>query len=518
MANTNDGHSEATHGPSQASADTKAPAATRPPLAPPPSQPAVAATPAGSSPPAIHAAPPKSHHLRNWLLAAAAVVGVAVAGILLVPWVQTVLNTVSTDDAYVNGHVTFVAARVPGQVTTPVLVDDNYRVKKGDLLVVLDKEPYQIQVDIKKAALLAAKADLVAAEATAQGLAAKVRAARFKLDHSMEEVNNQIANLAANVATYKSKQATRELATANLKRGEELAASGGMSKEELDQRRQAVKVAEAAVDQALEIIHANRVSLGLPAEPGKGHALTEVPANLDQNFSSVRQALGELMQNAAQLGYFSSSFDLTPNQVKEEFFKQDPKGNLDQIFARLIRDAPAVKQAEAKHLEAERDLKQAELNLRYCDVFAEIDGVVTRRNVNPGNNVQAGQNLMAIRSLKEIWIDANFKETQLAELQIGQRVKIEVDMYGSQREFEGRITGFTMGTGSTLSLLPPENATGNFVKIVQRLPVRIELTNYDPDKGPLFIGLSATPYVYIHEPPTGPNAGKVLQPYFEGAK
>ena len=116
--------------------------------------------------------------------------------------------------------------------------------------------------------------------------------------------------------------------------------------------------------------------------------------------------------------------------------------------------------------------------------------MVTRRNVNPGNNVQAGQSLMAVRSLTEIWIDANFKETQLADLRIGQRVRCEVDMYGSRREFEGRITGFTMGTGQTLALLPPQNATGNFVKIVQRLPVRIELTDYDPDKAPLFVGLS----------------------------
>ena len=111
--------------------------------------------------------------------------------------------------------------------------------------------------------------------------------------------------------------------------------------------------------------------------------------------------------------------------------------------------------------------------------------MVTRRNVNPGNNVQVGQSLMAVRSLTEIWIDGNFKETQLADLRIGQRVRCEVDMYGSRREFEGRITGFTMGTGQTLALLPPQNATGNFVKIVQRLPVRVELTDYDPDKAAL---------------------------------
>ncbi len=168
--------------------------------------------------------------------------------------------------------------------------------------------------------------------------------------------------------------------------------------------------------------------------------------------------------------------------------------------------------AEAKRLQARRDLARAELDLRYCDVVSEIDGVVTRRNVNPGNNVQAGQNLMAIRSRTEIWVDANFKETQLADLRIGHRVRCEVDMYGRKHELEGRITGFTMGTGQTLSLLPPQNATGNSVKVVQRLPVRIEFTDYDPDKVPLFVGLSVIPRVYYKEPAAGPQAGEVLQP------
>ena len=169
-------------------------------------------------------------------------------------------------------------------------------------------------------------------------------------------------------------------------------------------------------------------------------------------------------------------------------------------------------QADAALEQARHDLEQAELNLRYCDVVSEIDGVVVGRNINPGNNVQAGQGLMAVRSITEIWIDANFKETQLAELRIGQRVRCEVDMYGGRREFEGRITGFTMGTGQTLSLLPPQNATGNFVKIVQRLPVRVELTDYDPSNAPLFVGVSVTPYVYYKEPATGPHAGEFLQP------
>jgi membrane fusion protein, multidrug efflux system len=175
-------------------------------------------------------ATPPAHPWRKWLLLAGAVVGLTVGGYVLVPWVETALNTVSTDDAYVNGHVTFVAPRVAGQVIK-VLVDDNYRVKKGDLLVQLDKEPYQVQVDIKKAAVVAAETDLAATQAQVRGLVAQTRANRFKLEHAIENVNNQIANLRAAVATLDSKKATLELAKANLKRGEELAPSGGISKE-----------------------------------------------------------------------------------------------------------------------------------------------------------------------------------------------------------------------------------------------------------------------------------------------
>jgi membrane fusion protein (multidrug efflux system) len=468
-------------------------------------------------PPKPAEAAPRSHPRRKWLLLAAAVVGLAAGGYYLIPWVLTALNTVSTDDAYVNGHVTFVAPRVAGQVTK-VLVDDNYRVKKGDVLVRLDKEPYEVQVAIKKAAVEVAETNLAAAQAQVRGLVAQTRANRFKLEHAVEDVNNQIANLRAAVGTLNSRKATLDLAKSNLKRGEELGPSGGISKEDLDQRRQTVKVNEAAVDQALQGVYAIRAGLGLLAEPPKGQGLTDVPDDLDQTFSSVRQAMGALLESAAQLGYFPASWDATPKEAIAAFYKQDPEPNLrpegavDRIYAQIIPKAPPIKQAEAKRVQARRDLAQAELDLRYCDIVSEIDGVVTRRNVNPGNNVQVGQSLMAVRSVTEIWIDANFKETQLADLRIGQRVRCEVDMYGNRREYEGRITGFTMGTGQTLSLLPPQNATGNFVKIVQRLPVRIELTNYDPDKDPLFVGLSVTPYVYYKEPPAGPNAGAVLQP------
>lgn len=460
--------------------------------------------------PPIHSQASHHHPLRTWLLVGGGVILLVTGGYFFVPWLRTALNTVSTDDAYVNGHVTFVAPRVAGQVTK-VLVDDNYRVKKGALLVQLDKEPYQVQVAIKKSAVKVAETNLAAAEAQVRSQVAQARANRYKLEHAIEQVNNQVANLRAAVATLRSQRATLELAQADLRRGEELAPGGGISKEELDRRRQSVKVNRAAVEQALQQIYAIRAGLGLPTEVASGHELSEVPANLTQTYSAVLQALGELLQSASQFGVMPTSWTASPKETIENFYRQDPEGNLNRILEQLIPKAPAIQQARAKLQEAHDDLAQAELNLRYTDIVSDIDGIVTRRNVNPGNYVQVGQGLMAVRSLTEIWIDANFKETQLADLRIGQRVRCEVDMYGSKKEYEGRITGFTMGTGQTLSLLPPQNATGNFVKIVQRLPVRIELTDYDPTKGPLFVGLSVVPYVYFKEPPAGEHAGEVLQ-------
>jgi membrane fusion protein, multidrug efflux system len=447
--------------------------------------------------------------MRRLVMGGTVILGLVVLALFGIPWIKFILTTVSTDDAYVNGHVTFVAARVPGQVSK-VLVDDNNRVNKGDLLVELDREPYLVEVALKKAAVNTAKADLDAAKANVRGVEARARSQRWKLQHAIEDVENQTALLHAKIAALDKSKASLRLAEAEFERAKQLVAKAITTREEYDRREAKLSVARSEVIQAQDDIHQIRVSLGLPAEPENGGDLGLVPPDLDQNFSSVRQAQSELIQSAAELGIIHS-FNQTPKQMLEEFYKRDPTGDIDKILAELTPGAPAVKQAEAKLQSAERDLDQAELNLRYCDITAEIDGVVTRRNVNPGNNVLAGQGLMAIRSLHEIWIDANFKETQLQDLRIGQQVDVYADMYGSRRVFPGRVAGFTMGTGSTLALLPPQNATGNFVKVVQRLPVRIELQKYDPDEDPLFIGLSVVPYVYINRPATGPDAGKVLQ-------
>jgi membrane fusion protein (multidrug efflux system) len=470
-------------------------------------------TPVVEPPPVVHSAPPAHppHQPSRRLLVIAIVAAIVILGLIFgIPILITALNTVSTDDAYVNGHVTFTAPRVSGQVLS-VYVDDNNRVKKGAIIVQLDPKPYQVQANIKLAAVTSAQADLETAIAYVRANEALARSLRWKLQHAMEEVNDQVALLHTTVASLESARAVSKRAKADFDRALPLVKTGAVSSVELDRLTQVLAVADADVKGSLQKVYQVRVGLGLPAQP-QGGDLNSVPPDIEEAFSSVRQAQAELMQAAFQIGVVYS-LDKSPKEMLADFLKRDPEGNIDKIYAKLLKNAPTVRQAQEKVAVAQRDLDQANLNLSYCTVYAEIDGVVTRRNVNPGNNVVAGQELMAIRSLTDIWVDANFKETELARLRIGQPVDLELDMYGKHKVFKGRVSGFTMGTGSTLALLPAQNATGNFVKVVQRLPVRIDIENYDPQTDPLFVGLSVEPRVYIKEAPRGPDAGKVLQPY-----
>jgi membrane fusion protein (multidrug efflux system) len=423
-----------------------------------------------------------------------------------IPQIHLALTTVATDDAYVNGYVTFVAPRVGGQISR-VLVDDNNRVRKGDLLAQVDKEPFEVAVSQKKAAVDTAKADLQAAIASTRGLEAEARSRRWKLQSAEEDLENRVALLHDRVAALDKSKATLALAQADFDRAKQLLGTPAESRQQYDRYQEAFSTAGAQVTQALAAVRQVRASLGIPPQPARDEDLGQVPPDLDQTFSSVLQAQADLIESAAQLGVVHS-FDQSPKQMLDEFEK---RGDIDRTFAKITADAPAVKQAQAKVEVANQELAEAELNLRYCNIVAEIDGIVTRRNVNPGNYVQIGQNLMAIRSLNDIWVDANFKETELRDLRIGLPVDLYVDMYGGRQVFKGRISGFTMGTGSTLALLPAQNATGNFIKVVQRLPVRIDLEGYDADKTPLFIGTSVVPYVYTNQPPNGPEAGKFLQ-------
>ena len=273
----------------------------------------------------------------------------------------------STEDAYVNGHATFVAPRVSGQVMK-VLVDDNQRVKKGDLLVQLDKEPYQVQVALKRTAVRAAEVNLAAAESKARGLEAQLGAQRWKLQNASEQVDAQVALLRSQVAALRSQEATLDRARADFKRAEALLPKGAISREEYDLHEQQLRVAAASLAQAQEAIAQTRVSLGLAPQPEKGKELTDVPPDLNQTFSAVRMALADCMQTMTQLGLPLGSIDLTPNKALEEFRRLDKEGNFEQIAKDLVPKVPFVLQAKVALEEARHDLELAELNLRYCDV------------------------------------------------------------------------------------------------------------------------------------------------------
>ncbi len=259
-----------------------------------------------------------------WMWAVAGVVIVLVS-IEAVPWVVNALKTVSTDDAYVNGHVTFVAPRVPGQVVR-VLVDDNNRVHKGDLLVELDKQPYQVQVEMAQAALSVAQADLIEAQAKDEGLARLALGERFDLEHAMEGLNNQVADLHANVAALQAARATLVRTQADYDREKQLYDTQIISKQEFDAFQESYSVAEAQRDKAQQEVYRDRAELGLLEKPAHGDELSDVPPALDQTYSAVKVAQNRLAETAAQLGSFHS-FQESPQQMLAEFYKRDPTGN-----------------------------------------------------------------------------------------------------------------------------------------------------------------------------------------------
>ena len=494
---------------------TGVPNGTSAAAADPPPHPDASVTPPASSLPVNQPQPPitapPAHRYRKWLLLAGTVAGLAAGGYFLAPWVETTLNTVSTEDAYVNGHATFVAPRVSGQVMK-VLVDDNQRVKKGDLLVQLDKEPYQVQVALKRTAVRAAEVNLAAAEAKARGLEAQLGAQRWKLQNASEQVDAQVALLRSQVAALRSQEATLDRARADFKRAEGLLPQHAMSRADYDQYEQQLRVAAASLAQAQEAIAQLRVALGLAPQPKKGKELTDVPPDLNQTFSAVRMGVADCMQTMTQLGLPLGSYDMTPSKALEAFRRLNKEGNFEQIAKDLVPKVPFVLQAKVALEEAAHDLELAELNLRYCDIRSEIDGVVVGRNVNAGNTVQAGQALMGVRSLTEILDRRQFQgdatgrpADRPAGAVRGGHVRQPPGVRGSDHRLHH---------GDRSNSLPVAGAERHRQLRQDRPaaagPHRVERLR--PGQAPLFVGLSVTPYVYYKEPPTGLHAGEVLQP------
>ena len=441
------------------------------------------------------------------------VIGLVVAAVLWAgffygaPYVREVLETVETDDAFVAGHITYVSPRIE-DVVTEVLVDQDDRVEPGQLLVRLDRQPFELTVARDEASLEQARASLIQARAQVRSQIAQARGAYYQRKNAQETLRRQIATLSAEFATLQSRQASLQLARNNLRRGQELAPSGGISKEDVDQRDNSLKVAVEQEKEAWAAVQATRATLGLA--PDYKDPL-QIPKELELQQSTIQTAVSNISQYLAQVGIPFNPKDAEQAKAFADFLRPDGEKSAGEGLEAVTEQAPAVRIARAAVVGAEKQLANARLQLSWTEVRSEVAGYVQDRQVHPGNRVQPGQTLLSIRP-SYVWIAANYKETQIHYIRIGMPVDLYVDAYPG-RVFKARVAGFSPGTGLSESLLPPENATGNYVKVTQRLPVRIELVEPNPADTPLFAGLSVVPHVRYKERPTGPRAGQRLHTF-----
>jgi membrane fusion protein, multidrug efflux system len=389
-------------------------------------------------PPAKGLANPK---VRRLLMAGGTILVLALAGLLIYYH-----DRETTDDAQVDGHITPIAAKISGRISE-VLVNDNQQVKTGQVLAKIDPRDYQAAVDQAKAALAVAESDARSAgvdvprtrenvasgtsSADAQLLAAQADLARA---HTTYE-QSQTADLAWAQANVAKSQANAELAKADLARYLPLMEKGEISKQQYD-------AAKANADATASELRADEEKL---AQAQRGIEVAK--AQLDAAQARVAQAKATVLAANADVRQIS------------------------------MKSADAQSKI-AKVEQARASLDAAQLNLSYTDIVAPVDGVATHKTVEVGQIVQIGQGLLVVVPLTDVWVTANFKETQLRNMRPGQKAEVNVDTYG--KTFPGHVDSIAGATGAVLSLLPPENATGNYVKVVQRIPVKIVLDPIPP--------------------------------------
>jgi membrane fusion protein (multidrug efflux system) len=354
----------------------------------------------------------------------------------------------STDDAQVDGHVNAISARVSGHVTK-LNVQDNQYVTAGTVLVEIDPADYQVAYDRAKADFEDAQAAAVAAGVnvpiTSVNTIGQVSSTEADVNSARAGIQVAQQQFAAAKAQLQEVEANNVKAQNDLVRYKQLIDKQEISQQQYDQATATAKASAAGVEGAR--------------------------ASADAAQQQVTQAQGRLIQ--AQANW--SNANTAPRQMQ------------------IIRAKATSALAEAQRKKA--DLDQAALNLQYTKIVAPVNGIVSNRTVEVGQNVAPGQELMKIINLDDVWITANFKETQLRQMKVGQRVTMDVDANG--KSYEGKVDSVAGASGARFSLLPPENATGNYVKVVQRIPVKIVLdpgANHDHQLRP---GMSVTPKVWI---------------------
>ena len=423
-----------------------------------------------------------------------------------VPAVDWSLSTTSTDDAFVSGHTTYVSPRIAG-LLTEVLVESNDRVEPGEVLARLDRQPYLIALQQSESSLTQAKANLELSKAQVKSQLEGARASFFQRKNQQEQLQRQVRSLESQVAALRSSQSSQHLAELDQTRLKNLVTRGSASQSELDQRNNTLDMANQQVTESWTAIQETRAALGLKPDYENP---SQVPDDLLQKQSSIETAVSNISSSLAQIGIDFDASNIKPGEAFESLIHMDTSQGLENAFHHIVDKAPAVKVSQAALVKAQSDLDNAKLQLSWTEIKSEVSGFIQDRSGNPGNRVEEGANILSIRS-DYIWVDANFKETQIESIKIGHSVDLYVDAYPGKL-FKGRVSGFNPGTGLSESLLPPENATGNYIKVTQRLPVRIELVEPNPQDTPLFVGLSVVPYVKFKEEPTGIDAGQRLHP------
>ncbi len=397
----------------------------------------------------------------------------------------------STDDAFIEGDIVQISPKVSAYVTK-VYVDSNQLVHKGDLLVELNSKDYEAKLEQAQAELRAAQAQKNQSQAQVALTKATTTASQTQAVSGVEAARNNVQQTSAAAdakqSQIKQAQSAVKTAEANLRQTQALAPqveanlnlaqkeynrrlklydSGDISKQTLDEAVNALQTARAQLDAAKRQVQAAQ-------------------SKVNEARSNVAVAQSNYQQSLAQI-------ELTKSQVGETIGKlQDANAAPERIDVSQAQ----VGNADAGIAQAEAAVHQAELELSYTKVYAPEDGTVTRKTVQEGQLVQPGSPLMALSQSNEVWVVANFKETQLTDMRIGQTVEVKVDAYPDQ-SFQGRIESFQAGTGSRFSVFPSENATGNYVKVVQRIPVKI-VFNEPPDKVHLLVpGMSVEPRVKV---------------------
>jgi membrane fusion protein, multidrug efflux system len=404
-------------------------------------------------------APRKKSRIGRILVVLLVVVVLAAGGYYLWKYLNTYETT---DDAQIDGHIDAISGRINGNVIA-VLAEDEQFVKAGDILVKIDPRDYEV-------AIAKAEADLRDAEAA--------------LESSRIDIPITNTNTASQLKTATSSRADAAAFVVGAQR------QLGAARDRLESAQDLVRDQEATVKKTSDDVARYKLLVDKNEIPRQLYDTAVAEADAAQaTLDSRRAAVREAEQNIA-----------AAQSVVDQANQRIPQADASIESAMTAPKQVAVSESRAKSAMAQVAQKkalldQAKLNLSYCTIVAPATGIVGKKTVELGENISPGQQLMAVVPLDDIWITANFKETQLSRMNPGQRVRFSVDAY--DKEYSGKIVAVGGASGSRFSLLPPENATGNYVKVVQRIPVRINLDPGQNDDHRLRPGMSVDPKVYL---------------------